>query len=89
MGRRDYAVLLLLVTYGLRSREIAALTLDDLDWEEERLRVPRTQGGTLGGMSIVTGGGRSSVGYLKDGRLRTADRRLFFRGMAPWRPLSV
>jgi integrase/recombinase XerD len=27
VGRRDYAILLLLVTYGLRSREIAALTL--------------------------------------------------------------
>ncbi len=30
-GRRDYAILLLLVTYGLRGREVAALTLDDID----------------------------------------------------------
>ena len=30
-GKRDYAILLLLVTYGLRSREVAALTLEDLD----------------------------------------------------------
>lgn len=30
-GRRDYAILLLLVTYGLRGRELAALTLDDID----------------------------------------------------------
>jgi len=32
VGRRDYAMLLLMVTYGLRAREVAALTLDDLDW---------------------------------------------------------
>lgn len=29
-GKRDYTMLLL-VTYGLRSREVAALTLDDID----------------------------------------------------------
>ena len=38
-GRRDYAILLLLVTYGLRGREVAALTLDDIDWKRERLAV--------------------------------------------------
>jgi hypothetical protein len=38
MGRRDYAMLLLLVTYGLRAREVAALTLDDIEWGHDRLR---------------------------------------------------
>jgi site-specific recombinase XerD len=37
LGKRDYAILLLLVTYGLRGREVAALTLDDIDWRNERL----------------------------------------------------
>ena len=31
VGKRDWAILLLLATYGLRSREIATLTLDDID----------------------------------------------------------
>lgn len=39
-GKRDYAILLLLVTDGLRAREVAAQTLDHLDWKRERLRVP-------------------------------------------------
>jgi integrase/recombinase XerD len=38
MGRRDYAILLLLATYGLRAREVAALTLDDIDWKREAVR---------------------------------------------------
>src|SRR5438552_9525126 len=38
-GRRDYAILLLLVTYGLRAHEVARLTLDDVDWKRERLQV--------------------------------------------------
>ena len=41
VGRRDYAMLLLLVTCGLRAREVAALTLDDIDWSRDRLR-PRS-----------------------------------------------
>ena len=44
-GKRDYAALLLLVTYGLRSREVAALTLDDIDWKRERLSVPERKAG--------------------------------------------
>ncbi len=45
MGKRDYVILLLLVTYGLRSREVAALTLDDIDWERERILVPERKAG--------------------------------------------
>lgn len=32
MGRRDYAILLLLAKLGLRADEVATLTLDDIDW---------------------------------------------------------
>lgn len=39
VGKRDYAILLLLVTYGLRSREIGSLTLDDIDWKRDRLNI--------------------------------------------------
>ena len=45
VGKRDFAILLLLVTYGLRAREVAALTLDDIDWERERLLVPERKAG--------------------------------------------
>src|SRR5581483_11768787 len=38
-GKRDYAILLLLATYGLRAAEVAALTLDDIDWRNERLKI--------------------------------------------------
>src|SRR6516165_6919079 len=44
-GRRDYAILLLLVTYGLRANEVVKLTLDDIDWKYERLHA---QGGKPG-----------------------------------------
>ena len=56
-GRADYAILLLLVTYGLRGREVAALTLDDIDWKRERLAIPERKAGhsTAFPLSAVVG----------------------------------
>ncbi|MFH7422774.1 tyrosine-type recombinase/integrase, partial [Pseudomonas syringae pv. tagetis] len=33
MGRRDYAVLMILAKLGLRASEVATLNLDDIDWQ--------------------------------------------------------
>ena len=45
LGRRDYAMLLLLVTYGLRGNEVAKLTLEDIDWQHEGLNIPLRKAG--------------------------------------------
>jgi integrase/recombinase XerD len=47
-GLRDYAIFLLISTYGLRAGEIVGLTLDDVEWRARRLRVrQRKTGGVL------------------------------------------
>ena len=87
LGKRDYAILLLLVTYGLRSREIAALTLEDLDWERERLRVPERKAGHSTAYPLSPIVGEAILDYLKSGRPETTDRHVFFRVYAPPGPL--
>jgi len=89
VGKRDYAILLLLVTYGLRSREVAALTLDDLDWERERLRVPERKAGHSTAYPLSPIVGEAIVDYLKHGRPKRADRRIFYRVLAPWNPMTA
>jgi integrase/recombinase XerD len=42
-GLRDYAMFLLMATYGLRRSEVVALTLDDLDWRQGRLRIHQSK----------------------------------------------
>ena len=39
MGRRDYAILLLLAKLGLRADEVATLTLDDINWRASEMLV--------------------------------------------------
>ena len=88
LGRRDYAMLLLLVTYGLRAREVAALTLDDIEWRHDRLRIPERKAGhsTAYPLSSLVGG--AIVAYLEDGRAQTALRQVFLRVMAPYIPVT-
>lgn len=88
VGRRDYAILLLLVTYGLRGREVAALSLDDIDWKRERLAIPERKAGhsTAFPLSVVVG--EAILDYLRHGRPVTTDRHVFFRAAAPRRPIG-
>ena len=39
VDKRDRAILMLFIAYGLRAGEVGGLRLDDLDWENEMLRV--------------------------------------------------
>lgn len=87
-GLRDYAILLLLVTYGLRGREIAALTLDDIDWKRERLAVPGRKAGHSTAFPLSAVVGEAILDYLRKGRPETTERHVFFRAAAPKRPLG-
>jgi len=87
-GKRDYAILLLLVTYGLRAREVAALTLDDIDWRRDRLAVPGRKAGHSTAFPLSVVAGEALVDYLRHGRPPSTDRHVFFRAVAPVRPIS-
>lgn len=75
--------MLLLVTYGLRGREVAALTLDDIDWKRERLAVPERKAGHSTAFPLSAVVGEALVDYLRHGRPQTA-----MSSSAPPRPGS-
>lgn len=87
-GKRDYAILLLLVTYGLRGYEIAALALDDIDWKNDRLRIPERKAGHSTAYPLSSAVGEAIIDYLQHGRPRTKHRRVFLRSMAPVVPIT-
>jgi site-specific recombinase XerD len=88
VGRRDYAMLLLLAVYGLRAREVAALTLGDLDWRAAVLHVRARKAGHAATYPLITEVGEALLDYLRGGRPETSDRSLFFRSVAPRGPMT-
>jgi site-specific recombinase XerD len=82
MGRRDYAILMMLAKLGLRADEVATLTLDDVDWRSGEMLV-RAKGRQRARMPIPPDVGAAVVAYLRDGRPKSSCRRLFLRTLAP------
>lgn len=87
-GRRDYAILMLLSTYGLRGGEIVGLRLSDIDWRHERLRIRHAKTGVYSELPLLRGPADALLDYLKHGRPATTLREVFLRALAPYRPLS-
>lgn len=89
MGRRDYAMLVLLARLGLRPGEVCSLRLDDIDWRAGEL-VVTGKAHRIERLPLPVDVGEAVANYLRDGRPATAEgRTVFVRFRAPHRSLSV
>ncbi len=86
VGRRDFAILLLLARLGLRAGEVAAIQLDDVDWRGGELLV-RGKGSRQDVLPLPVDVGEAIVSYLRR-RPRCECRALFLRVTAPRRELN-
>jgi integrase len=87
-GLRDYAILLLLATYGLRAAEIVRLRLDDIDWRRDLLRMRHAKTGTYSELPLLAEPGEAMLRYLERARPRSIHREVFIRIVAPHRPFK-
>ena len=84
-GRRDYAMLLLMATYGLGSGEVRGLTLESVDWRRRQLRVVRPKTNREICLPLLPGVAQALVAYLRSGRPRHCTARALFVQMhAPY-----
>jgi integrase/recombinase XerD len=81
VGRRDYAIVLLLARLGLRRGEVAAIQLDDIDWRASELLI-RGKGSRYDVLPLPVDVGEAIVSYLRR-RPRCECRALFLRVTAP------
>ncbi len=89
-GKRDYAALLLLSTYGLRSQEVAMLELSAIDWAGSRFHVLGRKAGNSTTYPLSAPVGEAIIDYLRNARPQCEDRHVFvsltapFRGVGHW-----
>lgn len=84
VGRRNYALLLLLARLGLRAGEVVRLELGDIDWRAGELTV-RGKGLVHDRLPLLREVGEALVAYLRTDRPSCTTRRVFVRMKAPHR----
>jgi integrase/recombinase XerD len=77
IGRRDYAILLLLAVYGLRAQEVVDLGLNDIDWRAGIIRVQRSKTSRPLVLPLTSAIGHALVAYLRRGRPCADSRQIF------------
>jgi integrase/recombinase XerD len=88
-GLRDYAMLLMMSTYGFGAGEVIGLKLDDINWNAATLRVIRPKTKVAFTLPLLPAVARAVARYLHDGRpSHVATRYLFLRSTLPFTPLT-
>jgi integrase/recombinase XerD len=88
VGRRDFAVLVLLSRMGLRACEVAALELDDICWRAGTVTV-RGKGRRDEQLPLPSDAGEALAGYLRCRPAGTGSRAVFVKERALAGPMSA
>ena len=88
IGRRNYAVLLLLARLGMRGGEVVRLNLEDIDWHNARVIIRASKGPAWTQLPLTAEVGDAIARYLRHDRPRCDCRRVFVRARAPHIALS-
>jgi site-specific recombinase XerD len=89
LGRRDYAILLLLARLGLRGGEVLGLMLEDIDWDSGTITIPVTKNRRGARLPLPSDVGKAIAEYLRRDRPQCDCRRVFIRTKAPHVGLSA
>jgi len=79
MGLRDYAMFLLIATYGLRISEVVAITVDDIHWRQSRLRIHQSKTSSPLELPLTNEVSTALVKHLKRTPPSPPYRRIFLR----------
>ena len=86
-GRRNYAILLLIATYGLRSCEVRALRLDRIDWSHDEITIFAPKTGRSRRLPLTRPVGEAVLNYLREERPPSVHKEVFLSKRPPHGPL--
>jgi len=89
VGLRNYAMMLLLATYGLRASEVTRLRLDAIDWRNQRLHINKRKAGNSSTYPLDAQVGEAILTYLEHGRPKIKHREVFLSSVRPFGPFRT
>ena len=87
-GKRDYAIILLVVQLGLRIADVSALRLDSLKWERNELEFIQHKTGNRVTQPLLEDVGWAIIDYIKYGRPKAESPFVFLTANAPYTPMK-
>jgi integrase/recombinase XerD len=87
VGRRDYAIVQLLYTYGVRGGQVRTLQLEDIDWVHNQILFKGSKHGKDSRLPLTAEVGESLLDYLQNSRPPSSSPQVFLTCRAPYHPL--
>lgn len=89
VGRRDYAILQLLFTYGVRGGQLRAMRLEQIHWHRNQILFEASKHGKSVLLPLTPEVGQSILDYLQNSRPDTPHPQVFLTARAPFHPLPT
>ena len=87
-GKRDYAILLLIIQTGLRAADIRKLNLNDIDWKLHKIHIVTEKNANIVDLPLLDSTGWAIIDYLRNGRPKTICENVFIRHIPPYESLG-
>jgi len=84
IGKRDYAILLLVAKTGIRVSDLKNLKFSDLNWHDKNIHIIQQKTGNSVSIPIMNDIGWAIIDYIKNGRPTSDSKHLFIRHTAPY-----
>lgn len=88
VGLRDYAMFLMIATYGLRGCDLAGLKLNSVDWQAGEICINQSKTRHPLRLPLTDAVAAALLAYLRQGRPRLAYREIFLTVKAPILPIQ-
>ena len=88
VGKRNYAMFLLMARTGLRISDVVSLKFSNIDWKSNTISLAQQKTGNTLGLPLSEELGMAIISYLKDGRPQSSSDKIFVRHIAPYDSLN-
>lgn len=88
VGKRDFAVILLAIRYGLRAGDIRNLKLSSFDWNNGKINIIQSKSNQLLSLPMLQDVSNAIIDYLKNGRPNSDSKNVFISHNAPYDALA-
>lgn len=84
LGKRNYAILILVAKLGLRISDVRGLCFQNIDWKRKRISIVQQKTGKPLELPLLEDIGWAIIDYLQNGRPNTGCQNIFVRHCAPY-----